>query len=171
MYASMAKAFAGDHCNKVATDAVQIFGGIVNIFIYMLCIIRFRCCIVCVLNSVLILIPICVFCSQALALTPNTRWRSCSGTPRFTRFMKAPAISSAWSSRDTWWPAQAWSLKLNNGNRTRNSICLFLSCLMWLFQLVNNACYVCVRCARLCHYDIYSIIVMNMNNVLMFATH
>lgn len=27
MYASMAKAFAGDHCNKVTTDAVQIFGG------------------------------------------------------------------------------------------------------------------------------------------------
>ena len=27
MYASMAKAFAGDHCNKVVTDAVQIFGG------------------------------------------------------------------------------------------------------------------------------------------------
>ena len=27
MYASMAKAFAGDHANKVAADAVQIFGG------------------------------------------------------------------------------------------------------------------------------------------------
>lgn len=27
MFASMAKAFAGDHANKVATDAVQIFGG------------------------------------------------------------------------------------------------------------------------------------------------
>merc|ERR1712224_190640 len=27
MYASMAKAFAGDHVNKVVTDAVQIFGG------------------------------------------------------------------------------------------------------------------------------------------------
>lgn len=27
MYASMAKAFAADHCNKVVTDAVQIFGG------------------------------------------------------------------------------------------------------------------------------------------------
>jgi len=27
MYASMAKAFAGDHCNKVVADAVQIFGG------------------------------------------------------------------------------------------------------------------------------------------------
>lgn len=27
MYASMAKAFAGDHCNKVVTDAVQVFGG------------------------------------------------------------------------------------------------------------------------------------------------
>jgi len=27
MYASMAKAFAGDHCNKVVADAVQVFGG------------------------------------------------------------------------------------------------------------------------------------------------
>ena len=27
MYASMAKAFAADHANKVAADAVQIFGG------------------------------------------------------------------------------------------------------------------------------------------------
>ena len=27
MYASMAKCFAGDHCNKVVADAVQIFGG------------------------------------------------------------------------------------------------------------------------------------------------
>lgn len=27
MYASMAKRFAGDHANKVATDAIQIFGG------------------------------------------------------------------------------------------------------------------------------------------------
>merc|ERR1719197_1545982 len=27
MYASMAKAFAADHCNKVVADAVQIFGG------------------------------------------------------------------------------------------------------------------------------------------------
>ena len=27
MYASMAKVFAADHCNKVVTDAVQIFGG------------------------------------------------------------------------------------------------------------------------------------------------
>ena len=27
LYASMAKAFAGDHANKVASDAVQIFGG------------------------------------------------------------------------------------------------------------------------------------------------
>jgi len=27
MYASMAKAFAGDHCQKVVSDAVQIFGG------------------------------------------------------------------------------------------------------------------------------------------------
>ena len=27
MYASMAKAFAADHANKVATDAVQVFGG------------------------------------------------------------------------------------------------------------------------------------------------
>ena len=27
LYASMAKAFAGDHANKVAADAVQIFGG------------------------------------------------------------------------------------------------------------------------------------------------
>ena len=27
MYASMAKAFAADHANKCATDAVQIFGG------------------------------------------------------------------------------------------------------------------------------------------------
>merc|ERR1712072_900249 len=27
MFASMAKAFAADHCNKVVADAVQIFGG------------------------------------------------------------------------------------------------------------------------------------------------
>ena len=27
MYASMAKVFAAEHCNKVVTDAVQIFGG------------------------------------------------------------------------------------------------------------------------------------------------
>mmetsp|Transcript_46550 Transcript_46550/g.105185 ORF Transcript_46550/g.105185 Transcript_46550/m.105185 type:complete len:114 (-) Transcript_46550:318-659(-) len=27
MLASMAKVFAGDHCNKVCADAVQIFGG------------------------------------------------------------------------------------------------------------------------------------------------
>ena len=27
MFASMAKGFAADHCNKVCTDAVQIFGG------------------------------------------------------------------------------------------------------------------------------------------------
>ena len=27
MYASMAKAFAGDHANKVVADAVQVFGG------------------------------------------------------------------------------------------------------------------------------------------------
>lgn len=27
MFASMAKVFAGDHCNKVVADAVQIFGG------------------------------------------------------------------------------------------------------------------------------------------------
>uniref|UniRef100_A0A7S4EXQ3 Acyl-CoA dehydrogenase/oxidase C-terminal domain-containing protein n=1 Tax=Chrysotila carterae TaxID=13221 RepID=A0A7S4EXQ3_CHRCT len=27
LYASMAKGFAGDHCNKVCADAVQIFGG------------------------------------------------------------------------------------------------------------------------------------------------
>ena len=27
MYASMAKLFAADHCNKVVTDAVQVFGG------------------------------------------------------------------------------------------------------------------------------------------------
>ena len=27
LFASMAKAFAGDHANKVAADAVQIFGG------------------------------------------------------------------------------------------------------------------------------------------------
>jgi len=27
LYASMAKVFAGDHCNKVVADAVQIFGG------------------------------------------------------------------------------------------------------------------------------------------------
>ena len=27
MYASMAKAFAADACNKIVTDAVQIFGG------------------------------------------------------------------------------------------------------------------------------------------------
>ncbi|KAI9912994.1 hypothetical protein PsorP6_005836 [Peronosclerospora sorghi] len=27
MYASMAKRFAGDHANKVVTDAIQIFGG------------------------------------------------------------------------------------------------------------------------------------------------
>ena len=27
LYASMAKAFAGDHANKVAADSVQIFGG------------------------------------------------------------------------------------------------------------------------------------------------
>jgi acyl-CoA dehydrogenase len=27
MFASMAKVFAADHCNKVVTDAVQIFGG------------------------------------------------------------------------------------------------------------------------------------------------
>ena len=27
MYASMAKAFAGDACNKIVADAVQIFGG------------------------------------------------------------------------------------------------------------------------------------------------
>merc|ERR1712224_987536 len=27
LYASMAKAFAADHANKVATDAVQVFGG------------------------------------------------------------------------------------------------------------------------------------------------
>lgn len=27
MFASMAKQFAGDHCNKVATDAIQVFGG------------------------------------------------------------------------------------------------------------------------------------------------
>ena len=27
MFASMAKCFAADHCNKVVADAVQIFGG------------------------------------------------------------------------------------------------------------------------------------------------
>ena len=27
MYASMAKAFASEHCQKVVSDAVQIFGG------------------------------------------------------------------------------------------------------------------------------------------------
>ena len=27
IFASMAKAMAGDHCNKVVADAVQIFGG------------------------------------------------------------------------------------------------------------------------------------------------
>jgi acyl-CoA dehydrogenase len=27
MYASMAKLFAADHCNKTVSDAVQVFGG------------------------------------------------------------------------------------------------------------------------------------------------
>lgn len=94
MFASMAKGFAADHCNKVVSDAVQVCGcfSCIDIPSLLRSLYRFRS-------------------SEALVLILSILLRSSCATPRFIRFTKAPARFSALLLLAICWLVKIWHHK------------------------------------------------------------